>query len=222
MFLYDKKDKSVDVFTLTYNAEEMRNYKMEQMKKIPANKRGLFTKEIITSLPYFRDPFIPILLKKDLYSEEISISELIGTNKSLNYNIDHNDVVDLLEWFYSEKYSDRPVARVLDLKNLRYLLVASSYVTYQEENDKVIAKIEDIIEIPKSLYLLQLLQQQKFSSISDEDISEQLDLFKFSYIDNVSIDELKKMDACGITKDSYSKIINKANNDKQLLKLLKK
>lgn len=217
MFLYDKKDKSVDVFTLTYNAEEMRNYKMEQMKKIPANERGLYTEEI---MPDYQS--VPILFKKDLYSEVISSSELIGTNKSLNYNIDHNDVADLLEWFYSEKYSDRPVARVLELKKLRYLLVASDYITFREENDKVIAKIEDIIEIPKPLYLLQLLQQQKFSAISDEDISEQLDLFKFSYIDNVSFDELKKMDACGITKDAYSRIINKANNDKQLLKLLKK
>ena len=80
----------------------------------------------------------------------------------------------------------------------------------------------DIIQIPKSLYLLQLLLQEKFSTISGEDISEQLSLFNFSYVNNINLDELQKMDACGITENAYSRIINKANNDKPVLKLLKK
>ena len=217
MFLYDKKDKTIDVFTLTHNPQEIRNYKIEQMKKIPVDERGLFTEEIV---PSFQST--PVLFKKNLYSEVIPCSELIGTNKSLNYNTDATDVADLLEWFYSEKYNDRPVARISNLKKLKYLLVASNCIDAREENDKVIMKIEDIIEIPKSLYLLQLLQQEKFSIISGEDIYEQLDLFNFSYVDNINLDELQKMDACGITENAYSRIINKANNDKHILKLLKK
>lgn len=104
---------------------------------------------------------------------------------------------------------------------LRYLLVASNYNHIREENNKITMKVDDIIEIPKSLYLLQLLQQQKFSTIINEDLSEQLNLFDFSYINNITLEEIKKMNACGATNNIYSNI-NKSNNDKHILKLLKK
>ena len=218
MFLYDKKDKTIDVFTLTHNPQEIRDYKIEQMKKIPPHKRSLFTEEIVSNCKS-----TPVLFKKDLNSEIIDISELRGPNKSLNYNTDMEDVADLLEWFYqSEQTDDKQVARVSDFKMLKYLLIAGNYFSSKEENGKIILKVVDIIQIPKSLYLLQLLLQEKFSTISGEDISEQLSLFNFSYVNNINLDELQKMDACGITENAYSRIINKANNDKPVLKLLKK
>lgn len=218
MFLYDKKDKTIDVFTLTHNPQEIRNYKIEQMEKIPAHKRALFTEEIVSNCKS-----IPVLFAKDLYSEVIDISELRGPNKSLLYNTDMEDVADLLEWFYQSEYTqDKQVARVSDFKMLKYLLIAGNYFSSREENGKTILKVEDIIQIPKSLYLLQMLQQEKFSAISNEDISEQLSLFNCSYVNNINLDEVQKMDECGITENAYSKIINKANNDKHILKLLKK
>lgn len=92
----------------------------------------------------------------------------------------------------------------------------------EEVNGKKIMRVEDIIEIPKSLYLLQLLEQEKFTLIAKEDISEQLKLFNFSYVNSLTLEELQRMDECGITEDAYSKTINKSNNDKHILRLLKK
>lgn len=218
MFLYEKKDKTIDVFSLSQNSNVIRNYKIEQMKKIPPNERGLYTEEIVSS---FTTP-VSISIKKNIYTGIVPSSELIGENKSLNYNNDIKDVEDLLQWFYYERYNDRPVAKVEHLNKLKYLLIASNYISMREVNGKKIMKIEDIIEIPKSLYLLQLLQQENFIVIKDEDFSEQLNLFNFSYINQISLDELEKMDNCGITENAYSKTINKANNDEHILKLLKK
>lgn len=217
MFLYDKKDTTVDVYSFIQNQEKVHNYKIEQMNQIPSNERGLYLEEIV---PSFQS--LPILYKENIYKDIIPSSKLKGEHISLNYNTDKDDVEDLLDWFYSEKYKDRPVARISDLKKLRYLLIASSIINSREENGKVIMKIEDIIEIPKSLYLLQLLQQEHFFMIKDENLSEQLNLFEFQYIDNIRLDELKKMDICGITKKAYPKIIEKSENDKHILKLLKK
>lgn len=217
MFLYDKNGESIDVFTFNERNEELRQYKINEMSKIPIDKRCLYTEEIVTTFQA-----TPILLKKDLYTEEISTKDLIGKNKSLNYYTDLKDAEDLLELYYSDNYTYRPVARLRDLKKLRYLLVASNYNHIREENNKITMKVDDIIEIPKSLYLLQLLQQQKFSTIINEDLSEQLNLFDFSYINNITLEKINKMDACGATNNIYSNIINKSNNDKHILKLLKK
>ncbi len=217
MFLYDKKANSIDVFSLSRNAQKIRDYRIEHMKKIPADKRCLYTEEVVFSL---QD--LPNLFKKDLDSNIVTKSELIGKDRTLNYNTDLGYCADLLEWFYSDKCINRPVARVKFLRELRYLLLASIDISTKKEYDKIIKKIEDIIEIPKSLYLLQLLEQEKFSMIMGEDISEQLGLFDFSYINNISVEELQKMDTCGITEDAYSRVITKAGNDKHILQLLKK
>lgn len=217
MFLYDKQDKLIDVFSLDRSSKRIRDYRIEQMKIIPANKRCLYTEETVQS---FQDA--PVLCKKDLDAGIISKSELIGTNKSLNYNTDSDDCADLLEWFYNDNCVNRSVARVNFLKKLRYLLIASNCINSREENGNVIMKIEDIIEIPKSLYLLQLLEQEKFSLLADEDITEQLELFNFRHINSVGIEELQKMDECGITQDAYSRVITKAENDSHVLRLLKK
>lgn len=193
------------------------------MKKIPLRERCLYTEEVVSS---FQDA--PTLFRKDLDLNNVTISELIGEDKSLYYNRNLDDCEDLLEWFYSDKYINRPVARVNVraefFNNLRYLLVASNCINSRKENGKVIMKIEDIIAIPKSLYLLQLLEQENFSIIAGtgENISEQLELFDFSFIDSISLEELQKMDACGITKDAYSRTITKSDNDSHVLRLLKK
>ncbi len=216
MFLYDKKDNSIDVYSLSRNAQGIRDYKIEQMGRIPV-ERCLYTEEVVSS---FQD--VPTLFKKNLDLNIVAKSELIGKDKSIKYNTDLDDCAHLLEWFYSDKCVNRPVARVQDTKKLMYLLIASNDIRSIEENGKVIKRIEDIIEIPKSLYLLQLIEQEKFSMINGEDISEQLGLFDYSYINNISVEELQKIDTCGITEDAYSRVMTKADNDRHILKVLKK
>ncbi len=216
MFLYEKNDKNIDVFSLSRNAQNIRDYRIEQMKKIPLDRRCLYTEEIYSGNGG------PILFEKNLKSHIFSKEELIGKNKSLNYNTDLEDCSDLLQRFYSDKYINKSVARVDFENKLRYLLIVSNYVNFRKVNGKEIMRIEDIIEIPKSLYLLQLLEQKKFSLIAKDDISEQLNLFDFNYVNSLTLEELQRMDACGITKNAYSSTINKSDNDKHILRLLKK
>lgn len=217
MFLYDKKDKSIDVFLLARDSQKVRDYRIEQMKQIPFDKRCLYSEEVVAGYDEH-----PILANANLDEQIILVSDLRGSGKELGYNTDSDDCVDLLERFYVDKYMDRPVARVEDLMELRYLLIACNYVNTRKTDGKIIKRIEDIIELPKSLYLLQLFEQEKFGAILGEDISEQLKLFTFSHLNSVSLDELQKMDEAGISEGAYSRAIAKAENDKQVLNLLNK
>lgn len=215
MFLYDKHDENIDVFLLLRKEQSIKDYRKEQMETIPLKERCMYTKEIVSN-----PNSIPVLLRKDL--DLITMEELTGNNKALEYNDDMEDCSDLLQHFYNNEYVNSHVARVELKAKLMYLLIASNYIISKKENGKLIMKVEDIINLPKSLYLLQLLEQEKFSLIAGEDLSEQLDLFDFCYVNNISLKELQKTDACGITKGAYLKTINKSNNDKYILQLLKK
>lgn len=55
--------------------------------------------------------------------------------------------------------------------------------------------MNDIIVLPKSLYLLQMLEQGKFDSIIEEDLTVQLGLFDISDkpIERLNIKQIKRM-----------------------------
>lgn len=215
MFLYNKLDNHVEVFSLTRDEDKIRKYRIEQMKNIPFDKRCLYSEEVVAS---YDDN--PLLAKTDLDLNIILESDLVGEGKVLGYNTDSDDCVDLLERFYIDKYLKRPIARVDALRDLRYLLIAADYVNTRKNGSKIIMRIEDIIELPKSLYLLQLFEQEKFGIIGDEDLSSQLALFNFQSLNKISLDELKKMDEACITDEAYQRVIAKCENDKPILKQL--
>lgn len=216
MFLYEKDGKKIHVYSLSRFEKDIEEYRKEQIKKIPFKKRCWYTEEEFSNFQG-----TPILFEKDLDKDQVTKEELVGKNKSLNLNKDLDYCMDLLNHFYSDKYIDRLVARVEFLKKMRYLLIASKCFSSRKENGKVIMKVDDIIEIPKSLYLLQLLEQEKFSMLAGQDISQQLELFDFYYVDTITLEELKRIHACGMTKKTSSEIISKAENDAHILKLIK-
>lgn len=82
-------------------------------------------------------------------------------------------------------------------------------------------RVQEIIQIPESLYLLSLIEQEKFSLIGDKDVSEKLSLFKLEQIPPVDLETLQMLDK-GIAPGYYSKAIEKAQNHAHILKLILK
>ena len=84
----------------------------------------------------------------------------------------------------------------------------------------------DIIQLPKQLYLLQLIENERFDLLDSDyfdilDISELLSMYSLEKIGDFDSDELKKMDLCGVTNDIYPTVVKKSDSDKKILKLLK-
>lgn len=101
-----------------------------------------------------------------------------------------------------------------------FLLTQKNYFTCFNNTDKKVKN--GIIKIPESLYLLQLFQQEEFSFLNDKSISELLSLFSVSYTDEISLEELEKMDKYGMAPNAYQNALNKANKDSQVLKFVRK
>lgn len=173
MYLFDKKDNNVLVYDLKPDLEAIENYRASEMRNIPfeelvyhATTNGeplLETKNIIKlSELNFNDGEEYHKFELDTYKSAIKISLLLSN-------------------YIKGDYVDSRVVSLLNDENeaIKYLLVPFAYKAryYPSFNRK---SLEDILSIPKSLYLLQMLQQGHFNALKDEDITKQLALFNLS------------------------------------------
>lgn len=224
MYLYDKKDKTIDVYSFDANEIVMKAYRETQMQQIPENKRVYIAESYS---PELSTTPILALSEKELDQRIFSMEEANSRQDNGNYHLLSSDKTSrrnreiLLDSFYYGHLSNRNVARIHDLEQIRYFLLEQT--TYIPElYNRRIRTLKNIIELPESLYLLQMLEQGKFSPISNHDFSEQLELFSVAHIDEISLEELAKMDVCGITENAYESTLNKTTEHAPVIQLCKK
>lgn len=101
-----------------------------------------------------------------------------------------------------------------------YLLITEKYSLTPLSND---LKMQNIISIPKSLYLLESLLNGDLSELEDENIDEFLELFYFydKPILTVPYDYLKKIIDYGLIEDNKNKIEEKIDKCEKILKKFK-
>lgn len=104
---------------------------------------------------------------------------------------------------------------------IHYLLITS---TYELESLSSHVVMRNIISIPKSLYLLQLLNQEKISEIGSENIDNLLELFDFSVypINTTPLEYLEKAFKYNLIDDSIDNINQKLENSQKILRKLRK
>jgi len=211
MYLYDKKKNKIDIYNLTSNDKKIYEYRIKQMKKIPRNEILLrcFTNEKNDIHEVFK------IYENQLDTKIIPIEKVDGFYHKLEP--DSLASRSLIDSYYKGELKDKKIAKVQDLKKIRYLLLTKTEYTYY--NSKKV--LDGIIEIPESLYLLSLIENEKFSLI-DGNINEQLSLFEFKKTKQVDLETIQALDNLGIIPNCYSDIIKKTENDNHILKLIKK
>ena len=190
MFLYEKEGKDMKVYSLKKDEQALREYRMNQMKQIRAGRRCFYTTEVVESL---RDD--PTLLRRNFETDITPYSELVD---KLRYNTDKEDCDALLREYYRGDYTNRSVAVIDYYKKLRYLLMVTISPRYAGYPRKNTLCIDDLVELPESLYFLQLLERGKYNLLAEKDVSEQLQYFDFHFVDSFNEQELQKMIKCGI------------------------
>ena len=227
MLLYEKRGKKIGIYKFIPNRDALTEYRRREMTSIPESERVLIAEGHTAScseVPLFE------FYSKNLDSIILSMEEVNSKKNDAHGNY-HNIRTDgttprnkeiLLDCYCQGNLNKCAVARIQDLKQLKYYLLTKT--DYEDTwFDTRLKIMKDIIQIPESLYLLQLLEQEKFALIKDEDISKQLSLFNLSRcFDEISLEEFEKTDKYGITKNLYQQTVDKANNDAILLKLLNK
>ena len=103
-----------------------------------------------------------------------------------------------------------------------YLLTEDHYI---EAKYRPFTKyLKNIIQIPESLYILQLFEQGKYDILINQgiDITKILEFYNFEYFGKVAEEELINFDRYEITNDSHIKVLAKAERDKKLINMVSK
>ena len=216
MYLYDKMYDKLDIYGLRPKEDSLYKYKIEEMKKIPSDKT-IFHGVTNLGIENYK---IFELYEDKFDSEVISMENANGsyhklkTDSLINMGINKYNLLD----FYSFlNLKDNKIARIQDLKKIRYFLLnQTKYITCGKTE-----VLKGIVEIPESLYLLSLIEQEKFSLLGNKSISEQLKLFKIELLKEIDLKSIGTMHNIGILPEGYSGIMKKAENDAYILEFIK-
>lgn len=218
MFLYDKKENTLDVYKFTGNNDKLINYRKEQLRK---NQKDLCLLYAQTTARW--QSLLPPLFEE--YQNDFDTT--IFTKRMVDGYTHHlisvpinESIKETYKQFCNGKQADKPIIRVAESNDISYFLLTNQ--KYQPDGVyKEKLTLSGIIRLPESLFILQMLEQGKFSVVRDYDISEQLRLFSFTKVGQLDIEQLKNMDICGISQNAYTETLAKAEAHKEGLQLIK-
>ena len=200
MYLFERNDNDnnrIDVYTMTPNAERIASFKKAEMEQIPAQER-VYKTTCDLDFTYFRNAKIGDYYQDDYLN--YSDSGIYGGrffHSISTYPINDDEIVKqnkLLDDYYKSEFKDKPIVCTFKIelaryKVLKYLLLTQSYNKFGYQDYYT---MDNIILVPRTLYLLQLLEQEKIELLSKEiddyndDISKQLATFDIEKVNGTS------------------------------------
>lgn len=226
MKLYDRNGDKLTVYNLTAKDEDLTQYRLTKMEQIP--KKDRFFKAEPHLAPYGNTLLFEYYTNEDNKGKVIKATEADSRKSSDLYGRYYHILKKaktnkkLLSDYYSGYLVSRNVVRIQYLDMMKYFLLSEEYRYLGEYDDGKIYKMRGIMQIPESLYLLQLIEQERFENLDKKDIIEQLEFYWLSKISEFNMDELKKMDEFGVANGAYQKAIHKSKTDKHILNILTK
>lgn len=133
----------------------------------------------------------------------------------------------LLHKYISGDYDDISVKIYTEAKDKYLYLLTTDKNCFDVRGETAyyhhpIYKSDNIICLPKELYLLYLLCKGKYEELVNENVSEQLSLFDFEYITSFKVENYKKLISKGFIDDNESFVIEKVRDSDSILKKIKK
>ena len=220
--------ETINIYSMVANKKRIEEYRKNEMEKnIPFEDRVL--KAVTNDKRILTDIEDSISLNK---LKSIESGMFGGSYYHLleKYNLTEEEIVrqnKLLDSFYKGTFQKSKVVKIhvyslerRRLEIIKYLLLTSNY----HMNINFDYEMNDIIVIPKALYLLQMLEQGKFDSIMDENLTDQLGLFDISDkpIERLNINKLKRIYDYGLFPGVFEAVIADVEKSQKVLQKIPK
>lgn len=231
MYLYDRDDKTINVYELIGNKEKLAKYKKEELEKAISPEFRFLKAKTTNEKPLEDNCDITFWYK--LESRETYYWSDDYFHFIEGYLLDEEEKLkqeEILNDYYEGKFSKNKVYEVQDynvetstFEVVKYLLPTRPY-EIDEKNFFKVSVMNHILSIPKSLYLLQLIEQEKFYLVKDEDITKQLQLFDVSEkaIESFDLEKLKRADELNLLRNSYEDVLEKVEKSQKILTKVKR
>ena len=237
MYLFDRSGDNIEIYSLEPKRMDIKNYRQQEMEKIPFEQRILRIETNTKDLPFNEDftnnPFskpIDIDHQKLTYNNKKTIGteyHKLGITRGTANSIDY--VEEKMKGYYFGNYDSSQMVRVFRydehqqrLNFILYLLL-NNYYHKERENSKI-KYIENIINIPESLYLLELINRGQFSLLDNKDITEQLSLFKISNspVKTYTLKELEEIGKYGFDPNAVNTALNNVEESKSIFERIRR
>lgn len=190
MLIYNKLEDSIDIYNMEAKTEEIKKYRQRIINK-SKKQEPLFY--------YLRTNCLDTMKSLKAVSN-IDIRSLVydnstpldyGTHSDLfevqNTNLDE-DQEEILEAYVNGYYDQLPITKVFEFnwkteedEELFRFLKPNDYHVSSTNSHGNVYEMDDLLNLPRNLYLLQQLLQGRYSHVSDENITKLLKLFEFEF-----------------------------------------
>ena len=223
MYLYEKKKDKLLIHELTINERDLPKYRRIEMESIPENERDATGSEkALCSYSYKCEHYI------EQYKNN-KIKNLIVNQMPFNrMELDSFDKDSCyLRNYYNGQYAQNIV---IGSDNNYYLFVRDVMYGHRGLLGDWKYGYMTMIHIPETLFVLQLLQQEKLSlipkTISPNSIISPLSLCNHEVVDELDLSQFKKSDKYFVTDnisdEVYKKVLEKSKADSFILSKIKR
>lgn len=223
MYLYEQKNNKLLIHELIINESALPEYRRIEMESIPENERDATGSEkTLCAYPYKCENYIEQYKNnkiKNLIVNELPFNkmELDSFDKDSHY----------LRNYYNGQYVQNIV---IGSDNNYYLFVRDVMYGHRGLLNDWRFGYMTMIHIPETLFVLQLLQQERLSlipkTISPNSIISPLSLCSHEVVDELDLSQFKKSDKYFVTDnisdDIYKKVLEKSRVDSFVLSKIKK
>lgn len=221
MYLFGSGKRYINVYAFELKGKEAKKFKMSEMQRLSENTRVYDIREIL------QKGDIPIFTKdmnnrKQYYTED----ETKGVTFIPCGKWKREDVLkDYYNGYFTNLRIPKNLVQVRESQNsdshTKYYLVGHSPDKSRPAWRNTITFAFMVIRLPKSLYLLQALEQGSFHLVEGYPLDRQLDLFQVHHVDNIQAESLKCFDTYGITTNAQKNLEKKIIHDEPLIRMLK-
>lgn len=245
MYLFERDGNQIKIYSMEPNDNKFRNYKLQEMSDAKLQEKDKIW-GIETNLK--EDVLVPNKERNiygfskplDIAEQEIDFIKKKSFLKKYHYlianyvprNVDMTNesfLAACLDAYINQHKKRNQLIRLYDYNNgsrklsfTKYLLLSGDFYITEEASIFKRKYIEQIVSLPKSLYLLELLNQGHFSLI-DENVSEQISQFDISTspIKTYTMDDLNELHRLGLSSNARNIAIKKVEECSPILKYIK-
>lgn len=231
MLIYNKLEDSIDIYNMEAKTEEIKKYRKRILNKCQKEEVLFY---------YLRTNCLDTMKSLKAVSN-IDIRSLVydnstpldyGTHSDLfevqNTNLDE-DQEEILEAYVNGYYDQLPITKVFkfnwkteeDEELFRFLKPNDYHVSSTNSHGNVY-EMDDLLNLPRNLYLLQQLLQGRYSHVSDENITKLLKLFEFEFKKNIKLKEIEEILETGLISGTIDQVIKKAETSSKVYQKAKR
>jgi len=237
MYLFDRTGDTIEIYSMKPNISQIKEFQKKEIKKIPEEHRVLQISSNAKTLPFekkftFESKNRPIDVENNqltFCNKKMFGSEFHRLQTPKTGDLQSEFVKEKLNAYYAGNYNNSQIIRVFkyddDQKRLNFILFLLLNNYYVKENKySNIQVIKDIINIPESLYLLELLKRGQYSLLDNKDITEQLELFNISEdpIKTYSLYELEELGQYGFDPYAVPKALRNVEESKVIFERIRR